>query len=101
MDLLTKDTIRAKFGDVEVTVPHPANFALQKLLIARRRKQKEKAEKDRSQAVAVLNALRTAGEFKCASDLYQSMSAARQRTIRRELTALDEGDLLAELSGHV
>ena len=100
MDLLTKDTIRAAFGDVEVIVPHPANFALQKLLIARRRKQKEKAEKDRSQAVAVLNALRGSGEFERAYELYQSMSASRRRTIRRELTALDEADLLAELSAH-
>jgi hypothetical protein len=101
MDLLKKDTIRVAFGDVEVTAPHPANFALQKLLIARRRKQKEKAEKDRSQAVAALKALRELGEFKCASELYQSMSASRQRAIRQELTALDEGDLLAALSGHV
>jgi hypothetical protein len=29
------------------------------------------------------------------------MSASRQRAIRQELTALDEGDLLAALSGHV
>ena len=99
MDLLAKDTIRVAFDDVEVTVPHPASFALQKLFIARRRKQEEKAEKDRNQAVAVLNALRESGEFECASEVYRSMSTTMRRTIGRELIALGEADLLAGLSG--
>jgi hypothetical protein len=61
MDFLAEQPIRVSFADVTLTIPHPANFALQKLLIAGRRK--EKAVKDRAQAVALLRALKDAGEF--------------------------------------
>jgi hypothetical protein len=99
IDLLTQNSIQAAFGDVSVTIPHPANFALQKLLIARRRTRQEKAEKDRIQAVALLHALQEIGEMGSAAELCRTMSKARQRVIRRELTTLDERDLLTSLLG--
>jgi len=94
MDLLARNPIRVPFHDVEVTIPHPANFALQKLLIARRRKQQGKAVKDRGQAVAILRALRDSGESGRISAVYRSITASWQRTIRRELAALGEEGLL-------
>ena len=63
MDFLAEQPIHTTFAGVSVTIPHPANFALQKLLIAGRRKLKVKAAKDRDQAVALLRALEDAGEF--------------------------------------
>lgn len=70
MDLLAQNPIQMLFHDITVTIPHPASFALQKLLIAGRRGLKDKAEKDRSQAVAILNALQASGEMEIARTLY-------------------------------
>jgi hypothetical protein len=95
MDILAQDTVRIVFDTIPVTLPHPANFALQKLLIAKRRKHEDKAEKDRAQAVAVLHALDESGELFVARELYQSMPKSWQYTISKELIALDEGKILA------
>lgn len=43
LDLLARSPIQLFFGDTKVCIPHPANFALQKLLIADRRKNRDKA----------------------------------------------------------
>jgi len=62
MDALARNPIQMLFDDVKVTLPHPVDFALHKLLIAGRRKEGTKAEKDRAQAIALLTALIDSGE---------------------------------------
>ncbi len=64
--------------------------ALNKLLIAGRRTISGKAEKDRIQAVALLNALNVNGEFEIARTAYASMPKGWKITIREELIALGE-----------
>ena len=64
MDALTRDPIHIQFNDVTVTLPHPVDFALHKLFIAGQRKDKDKAEKDRSQAIALLTVLNASGDTK-------------------------------------
>lgn len=98
MDFLAQNPIQVALGGISITVPHPANFALQKLLIARRRTQKDKAEKDRSQAIAILEALRASGTFKTVRTLYGSMPKPWQKAIRHELAEMGEERLL-ELLG--
>ncbi len=51
LEMLASNTITAKVEDLSVTLPHPANFALHKLLISQRRPSPQKAEKDRDAAV--------------------------------------------------
>jgi len=94
MDLLLRDSIPVLFNDMTVTIPHPANFALQKLLIARRRKQKDKAEKDKAQAIAILRALDASDQLGAVRSLLETMPQSWQRTIRKELTELGEKALL-------
>ena len=94
MDLLAQDPIRASFQGLEVSIPHPANFSLQKLLIAKRRKEKDKAKKDRFQAVAVLRALEEAGEFEVVISLYHTLPMQWRKTIKQELAQLKERNLL-------
>lgn len=98
MDLLAEDTVQVRFHGIRVAVPHPANFALQKLLIARRRKDKDKAAKDRGQAVAVLRALDSCGEFGKVCALLQRMPKTWQKTIRQELCELGEQELLGRIN---
>ena len=94
MDGLARDPIQALFGDIVVSTPHPADFALHKLLIAGRRKQKEKAEKDRTQAVALLKALNESGEIDTVKAILQAMPNSWQNTIRQELADLGEEEIL-------
>lgn len=95
MDALSRAPIQMLFDDVMVNIPHPVDFALHKLLIANRRKQKEKSEKDRTQAVALLTALNESNEIETVSELYQAMPKSWQKTIRRELLDLEEEEMLA------
>jgi len=90
MDALARAPIQMLFDDIKVTIPHPADFALHKLLIAKRRKQKAKAEKDRIQAVALLMALNSHDEIEMVRSVYQAMPKSWQKTIRRELLDLGE-----------
>ena len=61
LDLLLGNTISVPFRSVNLRLPHPANFALHKLLISGRR-HSEKSERDREQAMAVMRALEGAGQ---------------------------------------
>ena len=90
MDALSHNPIQLFFDDVAVTLPHPADFALNKLLVAGRRTVLGKAEKDRTQAVALLNALNANGEFEMARTAYASMPKGWKNTIWQELLALGE-----------
>jgi len=97
MNLLADSAVAMRFGDIDVRVPSPASFALQKLLIAGRRKDPGKAEKDRAQAVGALKSLQAVGELRQARVLLAPMPRTWRRTIQRELTELDEQDLVREL----
>ncbi len=57
LELLSANTIKCKINSTTITLPHPANFALQKLLILPNRKNPAKRQKDKDAAINVLNAL--------------------------------------------
>lgn len=54
LDMLFEGPIRVREGNATVTVPNPLNFCLHKLIVAQRRKNQDKKEKDLEQAVYVL-----------------------------------------------
>ncbi|MDP6491006.1 MAG: GSU2403 family nucleotidyltransferase fold protein [Kiritimatiellia bacterium] len=98
MDALAKDPIQMTFEGVTITLPHPINFALHKLLIAGRRKNREKAEKDRTQAVALLRALDDSGEAAAVRAALAGMPATWRKTIRKELLGRDEEHIWEHIS---
>lgn len=59
MDMLLKDSIVLREGEVAVRVPSPVRFCAHKLLIAQRRRNKPKKERDIEQAIYVLETLDT------------------------------------------
>lgn len=99
MDALARNPIQMQFNDVTVTLPHPIDFALHKLLIAGRRKDKEKAEKDRAQAIALLIALNASGEIEDIRKVFDTMPKSWRKTIRRELLGLGEEQLIELIEG--
>lgn len=99
MDALARNPIQILFNDVTVTLPHPVDFALHKLLIAGRRKERTKAEKDRAQAIALLIALNDSGEIETIRTVYDAMPKSWRKTIKRELLALGEEQLIELIEG--
>ncbi len=57
MEFLSLNTITANVGPVMITLPHPANFALHKLLVMTKRHDQAKKEKDKAAGIKILNAL--------------------------------------------
>lgn len=57
LNFLTPGTIKVHVDSVPVKLPHPANFALHKLIVSQRRTNKDKMTKDRDTAIMILKAL--------------------------------------------
>ena len=88
-------TVRLPFGNVPVNVPHPAAFALHKLLIAPRRRNVEKKRKDLDAAALILDLLNKKGEIQLARNLLAKFPPTWKKCIlatlcREHLEALVE-----------
>jgi len=84
LDLLLGDTILVPFQSVSLRLPHPANFALHKLLISGRRPG-DKAERDREQAAEVMRALHRAGEDARVQNVFAALPAKWKVQIMRAI----------------
>jgi len=86
LNILADRTVMGTVEGVQVRLPHPAAFALHKLLIAPRRQGKpSKQAKDVEAAVAVLEALRAQGETRTIKAQFDAMPRRWQTRIRRTL----------------
>lgn len=97
LDLLTQNTIQVKLDHGSVKLPHPANFALHKLIIAPRRPQKEKTMKDQAAALAVLKALIKLGKMPEIKKVYGALPAKWQKKVLESLRQAEDIGLLEEL----
>ena len=73
LTFLSGNTIKVKVEDFYVTLPHPVNFALHKLIIFQRRLKEEKAVKDRNAAIEILKALINKGDTAVLRRVFNSM----------------------------
>lgn len=73
--------IRLPFGNVLVNAPHPAAFALHKLLVAPCRRNVEKKRKDIEAATLVLDLLNKKNEMQIARDLLAKFPPAWKKRI--------------------
>lgn len=97
LGFLSSNTIKVKVNNFYVTVPHPANFALHKIIISKRRAREEKAIKDRNAAVSVLNSLIEKGEEKTICKVFISILVKWQRRIIANLESFNETKILEVL----
>ncbi len=97
LSFLSADTIKVKVEDFYLTLPHPANFALHKLIIFQRRRNMDKAAKDRNAAVEIIKALIAKGEVAKIRQVFDSISNQWQKKIAKGLEAAKEKDILAAL----
>lgn len=101
VSLLSDDTIKIRDHGLELTLPHPINYALQKLIISGRRADKEKAVKDRLQAVEILRELVARGEGRRARVKYRGLRAGWRRAVLAALKAAQSDDLSDVLASAV
>lgn len=98
LTFLSSNTIRVKVEDFNVTLPHPANFALHKLIIFQRRLKEEKAVKDRAIAVEILKALVGRGETDVMIKVFESVPTKWQAKIEKGLKEAGESSILEALA---
>lgn len=96
MDLLLKNTMSVNFHGLNVTVPHPANFAIHKLIISSRRRG-EKNDQDRNQAVRIFEVLIDIGESQTIRTVFKAIPRTWQKAVRQLLKELKEDKILAIL----
>ncbi len=94
LDFLIKDTIKIQFEGIDVIVPHPARFAIHKLVVAQRRGTHEKALKDSMVAEYILKDLLDNGDGDLIRSVSKEFSLPWQKKIK---TALKEMNVDAEL----
>ena len=94
LNLLAENTILVKIHDIPVMLPHPANFALHKLIIFQRRKNPEKIQKDKEAAVNILKALVNKGETDVIKNVFNSLLPKWRKKVVKGLENAKEKELL-------
>jgi len=97
LEFLSKDTIKSKVGSITVTLPHPANFALHKLLVMGRRPEAEKKAKDKDAATKILCALIDSEQSSTIKNVFQAMPKRLQGIVQKQLTDITEKKILEVL----
>jgi len=95
LDFLTQHTITVAVDSMNVTIPHPASFALHKLLILGRRNHPEKTAKDKQAALQVLEALAQKREQDFVRTVYNSMPRRWQTKVKKALSEFQESKMLS------
>lgn len=98
LNLLTENTIKVAVENFEVWLPHPANFALHKLIIFQRRSKEDKAAKDRNAAIKILRALIAKGEAETVKHVLDSMIPKWRKKVMKGLEEAKEQNILNELT---
>jgi len=80
--------------DFYITLPHPANFALHKLIIFQRRLKEDKAFKDRNTAIEVLKALISQGETNTIKKVFEPVPQKWRKKIIKGLKEAEEKEIL-------
>ncbi len=97
LSLLEDNPITIEYQGLPVRVPHPANFAIHKLIISDRRAKDEKAQKDREQALAVWDMLVRLGEEDTLAEVYSHIPLKWRKKLRNVLDEMDESHRIDKL----
>lgn len=94
LDFLAQDTLCAAVGTVTVKLPHPARFALHKLLVMTRRTASDKKAKDKQAARQILNALIQTHQDKSIKTAFEAMPKRWQTKVRQQLSEVTDNRIL-------
>ena len=98
MDIALMKTLPLDIGGIKLVVPHPAAFALHKLLIVPRRKTDEKRNRDFETAVLILDLVEKKGDWAIVQDLVARFTRTWTKSIRGTLQTNRQAALAAKLT---
>ena len=96
LSFLIDNVMRVKVEDFYINVPHPANFALHKLIIFQRRTREDKALKDKNTAIEILKALSNKGEERLIRKTLKSIPEKWKRKVVKGLEGEKEIKILLD-----
>ena len=97
LDLLVDNLIKIRIEGLYLKVPHPAAFALHKLIISKRRAKQDKKDKDIAQALNVFNALIAKQEEGSIRNLFKCLIPKWQKKVLQTLEEIEAERILAIL----
>jgi len=97
LSFLSMKTIKVKVENFSLTLPHPANFALHKLIIFQRRLKADKALKDRNTAIEILKALLRKGESNIIRSVFSEIPKKWQNKVIKGLDKVEDKIILEAL----
>ncbi len=89
LDMLLKDTITVRHNGLLIRLPHPARLALHKLLIAGRRHNVAKREKDCREAQKILTALIASDELPAVQAVWRGFPPGWRKSIEKQAAMAD------------
>jgi hypothetical protein len=98
LSFLTNNLIHLKVSGIEIILPHPANFALHKLIISGRRANKDKSAKDDQAARLILQALLDKGEKDSIKKAFDRVPPKWQKKITQGLKKTGQKEVLELVS---
>jgi hypothetical protein len=97
LDFLSRDTIVVNVQGLDLRLPHPASFALHKLIVSSRRPKPEKKEKDLKQGLELIDVLIRLGKTDELRERFQGMPAGWKKTISAVLNGAGRADIATTL----
>ena len=98
LDFLAANTMEVEFNKMLIKVPHPAAFALHKLLIHKRRREKDKSAKDIQQALMLMGFILKKNDIGKLKRIFKSMLIKWQENVLDNLHNLGRQDVIDILS---
>lgn len=93
--VLTQHTITIKDDDLQIRIPHPLAFALHKLFVSNRRKEKGKSLRDKEMAYRILDVIQTQKQTKELPSIWSSFTKKEKAEIVRVLEKDKRDDLIS------
>ena len=97
-DTMAQNTIKIKVDKYSITLPHPINFALQKIIVSDRRANQDKAQKDKRTAITLLKAIIEKKEVSKLQNTFNTFPQPWKNKVIKGLKASDEHEILRLLS---
>lgn len=94
LDFLGQHTITTTVEGLMIILPHPANFALHKLLVLTRRPTTEKQTKDKEAAIRILKALIDKSQAHLIRNVLHTMPRRWQGKVKKQLADFVEKKIL-------
>jgi len=85
LSILWRDPIQVSLDDINIHLPHPADYMLQKLLSSSNRKNNDKAAKDREMSFEVFRALLQKDEKQVILSSFNNLSKAEKKIVKELL----------------